>query len=106
MEYCFAYTLTNNEEEAKKIAHALIREKLAAGCNIIKNVTSIYEWKGELREHEEFLIMAKTRKDLFEEAKNSILKNHSYELPAIVMLPIETGLPDFLSWISENTKQV
>ncbi len=105
MSYCLVYVLTDKEEEAKKIAHELVREKLAACCNIIQNVISVYEWKDEVCEDPEFLLIAKTRKDLFEEVKNSVIKNHSYELPAILMLPIEAGLDDFLNWIGKRTKK-
>ncbi len=104
MTYCLVYTLTDNIEEAKKIAHGLIKEKLAACCNIISNLTSVYEWKDEICEDREFLILAKTKKELFEEVKTCILQNHSYELPAILMLPVEAGLEGFLDWIGENTR--
>ncbi|HSA06504.1 MAG TPA: divalent-cation tolerance protein CutA [Candidatus Gastranaerophilales bacterium] len=104
MNFCIIYTLTNNEDEAKKIAHTLVKEKLAACCNIVRNVMSVYEWKEQICEDNEHLILIKTKKELFEEVKNCILKNHSCELPAIIMLPIETGSQKFLDWIGENTK--
>lgn len=104
MSYGLVYTLTDSQEEAKKIANALISEKLAACCNIINNITSVYEWKGEICEDPEFLIIAKTKKNLFEEVKHCIVKNHSYEMPAIIMLPVESGLEDFLKWIGETTR--
>jgi len=104
MSYCLAYTLTDSQEEAKKIAHVLVKNKLAACCNIIQNVTSVYEWKDEINEDPEFLVLCKTKKELFNEVKECILKNHSYELPAILMLPVETGLQGFLDWIDETTK--
>ncbi len=103
MKYCIVYTLTSNIEEAKKITHALVGKKLAACANIIQNVTSVYEWKGEVCEDGEYLILIKTKQELFEAVKSSILKNHSYELPAILMLPVEAGLEGFLKWIDENT---
>jgi len=104
MSYCIIYTLTNSLDEAKKIARLLVREKLAACCNIVQNIISVYEWKNETCEDMEFLVLIKTKKNLFEEVKNSILENHSYELPAILMLPIEKGLEDYLGWIEKNTK--
>lgn len=106
VKYCIVYTLTNSIGEAKKIAHALVKSKLAACANIIQNVTSVYEWKGDICEDGEFLILIKTRKELFEEIKTCIIENHSYELPAILMLPIEGGLDDYLNWIGENTKNL
>lgn len=103
MKYCIVYTLSSSTEEAKKVAHSLVKNKLAACVNIIQNVTSVYEWKGKVCEDGEFLVLIKTRKDLFEEVKEDILRNHSYELPAILMLPIEAGLQGYLEWVDENT---
>lgn len=102
MDYCIILTLTSSLDEAKKITHTLIRSKLAACANIIQNVTSVYEWKNEVCEDAEYLVFIKTRKELFEQVKNSILKNHSYELPAILMLPVETGLEGYLKWVDET----
>ena len=103
MSYCIILTLTSSIEEARKIAHALVKNKLAACVNIIRNVTSVYEWKDEVCEDEEYLILIKTRKELFEEVKTGILENHSYELPAILMLPVEAGLEGYLEWVDKNT---
>ena len=102
MNYCIILTLTSNLDEAKKIAHTLVKNKLAACVNIIPNITSVYEWKGEICEDGEYLISIKTRKDKFDAVKESILQNHSYELPAILMLPIEAGLENYLKWMDKN----
>lgn len=105
MKYCIVYTLTSSPEEAKKIAHVLVRGKLAACANIVPNVTSVYEWKGEVCEDSEYMVFIKTRKELFEDVKACILENHSYELPAILMLPIEAGLEGYLDWLDKNTQK-
>lgn len=105
MSYCIILTLTSNFDEAKKIAEILVKEKLAACVNIIKNVTSFYEWKNEICQDSEYLLLIKTRKELFEKVKTCVLENHSYELPALLMLPVEAGLFEYLSWIDKNTAQ-
>lgn len=104
MSYCLIYTLTDNIDEAKRIAHGLVKEKHAACCNIVENITSVYEWKEEICEDKEYLVLAKTKKCLFKQATEYIKQNHSYELPAILMLPIETGLQGFLDWIDKTTR--
>lgn len=103
MKYCIVLTLTSNPDEAKKIARSLVKNKLAACVNIIPNITSVYEWKNEVCEDGEYLVLIKTGKELFDGVKSSILQNHSYELPAILMLPVEAGLEGYLKWVDENT---
>ncbi len=103
MQFCYVVTLTSTKEEAKQIAHSLVDKNLAACVNIIQSVTSVYKWKDEVQEDPELMVWAKTKKSIFEQIKKDIKQNHSYELPAIIMLDIKDGLPEFLKWIDENT---
>lgn len=103
MSYCVVVSTTPNTEEAKKIAHGLIKNKLAACTNIISGVTSVYSWKDEVCEDSECILFIKTQRSLFENVKNFIMENHSYELPEVIMLPVEAGLEGYLNWVKENT---
>lgn len=99
MEYGVIHTTTSNIEEAKVIAHYLTENKLAACANIIPKIISIYSWKENICEDEEFLLLIKTKKSNFDKVKQAIIKLHSYELPEIIMLPIIEGHKDYLDWI-------
>ena len=43
--------------------------------------------------------------ELFEKIKSTILKNHSYDVPEIILLPIKNGHFPYLNWIDETTCQ-
>ena len=103
MSYCVVVSTTSSIEEAKKIAHGLIKNKLAACTNIISGVTSMYFWQDEVCEDSEYVLFIKTQRNLFEKVRDFIVENHSYELPEVIMLPIEAGLEGYLNWIKENT---
>jgi periplasmic divalent cation tolerance protein len=105
MDCCLILTTTSNIDEAKNIAHRLVQNKLAACTNIIPKIVSIYNWKDEICEDEEFLLVIKTKKVLFDAVKTAILNLHSYELPEIIMLSIENGYEKYLGWIEKETKQ-
>lgn len=98
------YMTTKDKSEAKKIAAALLEKKLIACANIIDGVTSMYEWKGELCEESEAVVVMKSRKELFEELKSTVLSLHSYEVPALVGIDIDIGYEPFLAWIRSETK--
>jgi periplasmic divalent cation tolerance protein len=104
MDYGVILVTVSSLEESKKIAHALIESKLAACVNIIPKIISIYSWQEKINEDEEYLLLIKSRKELFKSIKKTVRDLHSYEVPEIIMLPIKNGLKDYLEWIRKETK--
>ncbi|MBI5299254.1 MAG: divalent-cation tolerance protein CutA [Deltaproteobacteria bacterium] len=99
-----ALSTIDSEKEAKKIAKALVETHIAACVNIIPKITSIYEWKEEICEEEELLLVIKTQQNRLEELKVTLEELHPYEVPELIVLPITDGFPDYLSWLLANTK--
>ncbi len=102
-EFIVIFSTISSKEDALKIANALVEKKLAACMNIIGGVISIYEWKGEVCNDEECLMIIKSRRTLFDRIKKEIVALHPYELPEIISIPIDDGLEPYLGWIKENT---
>ena len=95
-------TTAGSKEEAEKIADAIIKDRKAA-CIQCMPIESFYFWEGKVNNDPEILMLIKTRADLFEEVKDTIIASHSYDLPEIIQLDITNGLPGYLSWITEET---
>jgi len=93
-----------NEDEAARIARSLVEARLAACANILRNIRSIYTWKGKVQDDSEVLMMVKTRKALFNAVSSMVKELHSYDVPEIIALPIIDGSPDYLSWLRESTE--
>ncbi len=102
MTYCIIQATATNEEEAKKIAKHLVEKKLIACCSIIPKVTSIYTWQGKINEDNESLMIIKTKTQLYSQIEEEIKKLHSYEVPEIICIPINTGSKEYLSWLEEQ----
>ena len=102
-EYVLALT-TCPENEADSIASSLVECKSCACANIIRGITSIYHWKGKIETDTECLILMKTEKNLIENLYDSLRKIHSYDVPEFVVISIDDGSKDYLSWISESLK--
>lgn len=94
----------SNADEARAIARALVEKQLAACVNILGPIESIYRWKGEIEEAQEFLLLIKTTADHLLRLREELERLHSYEVPECIALPIESGLPAYLDWISESVK--
>ena len=104
MEYILVLCTINDMNKAKKISGKLVREKLAACVNIIPKISSIYFWKDEIVEDEEYLMLIKTKNILFDELKQRIIELHPYEVAEVVSLKIDNGSKAYLKWIGNSTK--
>ena len=85
---------------AEKLAEILISEQLAACVNILAPCTSVYQWQGKLEKASELPMMIKTTRNLYETLERTILKHHPYELPEIICVTIDDGLPAYLEWVA------
>ena len=97
--------LTNlpDRATAEKLAEALIRKRVAACVNILAPCRSVYRWKGEVQQDEEHPMLIKTTRERYAALEAEIRKAHPYELPEIVAVPIEHGLPAYLAWVADET---
>jgi len=93
-----------SEQEAHKIAHILVKRRLAACVNILPRVQSIYRWKGEIESAQEWLLLIKTRADKFSAVRDAIGELHSYEVPECIALEIEDGSLPYLQWLEKATE--
>jgi len=95
-------TTCASEEEARRIARALVERRLAACVNIVPGLRSVYRWRGALEEESECLLVIKSRRDLFDELRAGIESLHSYELPELIALPVVEGSEAYLNWLERE----
>ncbi len=104
MEDIIVFITASNEEEAARIAHALVEAHLAGCVNIVKEVRSIYRWQGKIEDEAEVLMIAKTRGELFEALSEKVGELHSYTVPEVIAFKIDSGSRKYLSWLREVTE--
>jgi periplasmic divalent cation tolerance protein len=93
-------TTAGSQEEAQKIARALVERRLAACVNIVPQVRSIYRWQEKVETAEECLLVIKTTRAAFDSVRFAIRELHSYDLPECICLAIEDGSKEYLDWIA------
>lgn len=84
---------------AEKLADTLIEQRVAACVNILAPCLSVYHWKGAVQHTEEHPLLIKTSNERYAALEAAIRAGHPYELPEIVAVPVERGLPAYLDWI-------
>ena len=92
--------LTNlpDRAAAEKLAELLIAKRVAACVNILAPCRSVYRWQGAVQHDEEHPVLIKTTREAYAALEAAIRAQHPYELPEIVAVPIERGLPAYLDW--------
>ncbi|MFN8092011.1 MAG: divalent-cation tolerance protein CutA [Vicinamibacteria bacterium] len=97
-----ALTTVGKAADAERVARALVERRLAACVNVVPGVVSTYRWKGEVERDDEHLLVVKTRADRVEALREALVTLHPYELPELVVLPVEAGHAPYLAWIRES----
>lgn len=90
-------------ETATGMARSLVSERLAACGNVVPGLTSIYRWEGGVHEDPEVLLILKTREERMEELVRRVAELHPYDVPEVLALPVDGGLPAYLSWVESET---
>jgi len=103
-DFVFVYSTFPDTETAQRAAKALVESKLAACVNIHGPMTSVYEWEGKLETGPEFAAFIKTRRGLVERVIAAARPLHPYSVPCFLILPIEGGNEDYLSWARRQTE--
>jgi periplasmic divalent cation tolerance protein len=92
----------SSEEEASRIARALVTERLAACVNIFDSpVRSVYRWKGRIETAMEHLLVIKTRRARVRALEAAVKRLHSYQTPEVISLPVAEGSRKYLAWLDE-----
>ena len=92
-----------SKAEARSIATALVKKRLAACGNILGvPVSSIYRWKGKIERAKENLLVLKSTRTAFAALEREVTRLHSYDVPEIIAVPVAHGSQKYLAWIAEN----
>jgi periplasmic divalent cation tolerance protein len=97
------YSTFPSQETAEAAGRALVERRLAACVNILPGMTSIYRWEGAIAREAEVVMMIKTRQSLSAEVMAVVKQLHPYSNPALVVLPVLDGAPDYIRWLLDET---
>ncbi len=105
MEALLVLTSLPDAASARALAGALVEARLAACASILAPCRSVYRWQEKLEDAEEVPLLIKTTAERYAALEAAIRARHPYELPEIVAVPIQHGLPDYLAWVAAETTE-
>lgn len=85
---------------AEAAGRRLVEARLAACVNILPGMTSIYRWEGRIELASEVVMIIKTRGDRADAVMRDVRAHHEYTTPALLVLPVLDGSPEYLQWLS------
>jgi periplasmic divalent cation tolerance protein len=100
----FVYTTWPSTVEAERAGRVLVERRLAACVNILPGMVSLYWWEGKIERGEEAVMIVKTRAALSERVASAIKGMHSYAVPAIIVIPLESVDQPYLEWLMAETE--
>ncbi len=90
------------QEEGERLARSLVEQRLAACVNLLPRIRSIYRWNGAIETGEEHLLVIKSSRDRLPALIALLKKEHSYEVPEVVALPVVDGATEYLDWLQAS----
>ena len=98
------YCTCPDEKTARRLAACLVENRLAACVNVLPRIRSIYRWQGAVQDDGEALMMIKTTAARYAELERWLNGHHPYDLPEVIALPVDRGLPAYLEWAARETE--
>ena len=96
-------TTTDNPDEARRLSGSAVEARLAACGQVSSAITSTYWWEGKIETATEYRVDFKTRSELAAALVLHLTSAHSYDTPEVIVTPIESGNPAYLTWITAQT---
>lgn len=95
-------TTVKDRAEARRLSKVLVSERLAACVSEVPGVSSVYRWRGKVERAREVMLFIKTTTRNLDKLINRIKELHSYEVPEVLVIRVERGLPEYLKWVEES----
>lgn len=101
-DFVCVLTTIDSEDRADQIARGLVERRLAACVQVQGPIRSTYRWRGAIEQSAEWICVAKTTREKYQQVEDAIRQLHSYEEPEIVAVPLVAGSDSYLGWLRSS----
>ncbi|MQA82139.1 MAG: divalent cation tolerance protein CutA [Streptosporangiales bacterium] len=103
-EHVRVETTIDDRDAAARLAESVVGARLVACAQVVGPIRSTYRWDGATTTDEEWLLVMKTAGDRLDELVAHLRDAHPYDVPEIVAVPVVGGNPDYLAWLTAETR--
>ncbi|HVK22465.1 MAG TPA: divalent-cation tolerance protein CutA [Actinokineospora sp.] len=104
MSHIVVFTTTSSADEAAAIGRGLVEARLAACVQVIGPIRSLYHWDGQVQDDQEWQLQVKTAADRLDAVTEYIQREHTYDEPEVIALPVVGGSAGYLGWVTGRTR--
>ena len=102
-EVCEVVITGPTQEWLATFTRQLVDDRLAACGHIIPAIRSIYRWEGTVHDEPEVRVALHTRRSLVQTIVDRANRDHPYDVPCVVALPVVDGNPVYVDWVLNET---
>jgi periplasmic divalent cation tolerance protein len=102
-EICEVVITGPSQEWVAAFTRQLVDDRLAACGHIIPVIRSIYRWEGTVHDEPEARVALHTRRSLVPAIVDRANRDHPYDVPCVIALPIVDGNPAYVDWVLRET---
>lgn len=100
---CEVIITADSEDWLINFTRSLLEDRVVACGQHMAQIRSVYRWEGTIHDDQESRVALHTRVSLVPAIVARARREHSYEVPCVLALPVEIGNPDYIRWVIEET---
>jgi periplasmic divalent cation tolerance protein len=100
---CEVIIIADDGDWLINFTRSLVQDRLVACGQQIAPIRASYRWDGEIQDAQEIRVALHTRASLVPAIVDRTRREHPYEVPCVLALPVQAGNPDYLEWVIEET---
>jgi periplasmic divalent cation tolerance protein len=104
-DICEVVITAENPDWLIDFTRSLVRDRLAACGQHILAIRSVYRWQGVIEDEPEARVALHTRASLVPAIVERADREHSYDVPCVIALPVIAGNPAYIKWVLDETQE-
>lgn len=102
-ECCEVVVTAPDGEWLAEFTRSLVDDRIVACGHVSETIRSVYRWQGQVYDEAEARVRLHTRAELVGTVVERARRDHPYEVPCVIAIPIVDGHPGYLAWIEAET---